>query len=95
MRNPPMKAISLNPPYGTLIAAGLKRVETRSWHTSYRGPPAIHQTLGHGQRNEAAEGKEARAIVRVLWAYLDVEACSSAARQPASGGISATRAWAG
>jgi hypothetical protein len=49
-----MKAISLNPPYGTLIAAGLKRVETRSWHTTYRGPLAIHQTRNHGQRNEAA-----------------------------------------
>lgn len=35
-------------PWATLIAIGAKRVETRSWFTSYRGPLAIHaaRTVG-------------------------------------------------
>lgn len=37
-----MKAISLTQPYATLIALGAKKIETRSWSTSYRGPLAIH-----------------------------------------------------
>lgn len=37
-----MKAISLHQPYASLIAAGIKTTETRSWSTSYRGPIAIH-----------------------------------------------------
>ena len=37
-----MMAISLWQPWASLIAAGLKRVETRSWETRYRGPLAIH-----------------------------------------------------
>ena len=37
-----MKALSVMQPWATLIALGAKRVETRSWSTSYRGPLAIH-----------------------------------------------------
>lgn len=37
-----MKAISLWQPYASLVAHGLKRIETRSWSTSYRGPVLIH-----------------------------------------------------
>lgn len=37
-----MKAISLWQPWSGFIALGLKRIETRSWSTSYRGPLAIH-----------------------------------------------------
>lgn len=36
------KAISLHQPWATFIALGWKRVETRSWATSYQGPLAIH-----------------------------------------------------
>ena len=38
----PIKAISLWQPWASLIAAGVKRHETRHWRTSYRGPIAIH-----------------------------------------------------
>lgn len=47
-----MKALTLTPPYGTLIALAAqrpdlgKRIETRSWATNYRGPLAIHQAQG-------------------------------------------------
>jgi hypothetical protein len=37
-----MKALSLTQPWATLVALGAKRIETRSWCTSYRGPLAIH-----------------------------------------------------
>lgn len=37
-----MKAISLWEPFGSLLAAGLKKYETRGWKTDYRGLIAIH-----------------------------------------------------
>lgn len=37
-----MKAITLTQPWATLVALGAKRIETRSWSTSYRGLIAIH-----------------------------------------------------
>lgn len=37
-----MKALSLWQPWATLMAAGLKTIETRHWPTRYRGPLAIH-----------------------------------------------------
>jgi len=37
-----MRCLSINQPWATLIALGAKRIETRSWSTSYRGPLAIH-----------------------------------------------------
>lgn len=40
-----MKAITIWQPYASLIAAGLKEYETRSWPTRYRGPIAIHSGL--------------------------------------------------
>ncbi|MBD2439838.1 ASCH domain-containing protein [Nostoc sp. FACHB-110] len=50
-----IKAISLHQPWATLIPMGLKKHETRSWSTSYRGPllicaakrTSIHQELTH------------------------------------------------
>ena len=39
-----MKAISLWQPWATLMALDLKKIETRSWPTSYRGPLAIAST---------------------------------------------------
>lgn len=37
-----MKALTLYQPWAALVAAGAKRIETRSWYTLYRGPLAIH-----------------------------------------------------
>ena len=42
-----MKAITLTQPWATLVAIGAKRIETRSWSTSYRGPLAIHAAKGY------------------------------------------------
>lgn len=37
-----MKVITLIQPWGTLIAIGEKKIETRNWKTDYRGPLLIH-----------------------------------------------------
>lgn len=41
-----MKALSLTQPWASLVASGAKRIETRSWSTSYRGRVAIHASKG-------------------------------------------------
>lgn len=41
-----MKAITLTQPWASAVALGYKRVETRSWRTTYRGPIAIHAAKG-------------------------------------------------
>ena len=40
-----MKAITIWQPYAQAIALGLKKFETRSWPTKYRGKLAIHASL--------------------------------------------------
>lgn len=37
-----MKTISVMQPWASLISLSMKRYETRSWYTNYRGPLAIH-----------------------------------------------------
>jgi hypothetical protein len=37
-----LRAISLWQPWASAVALGLKRIETRHWPTSYRGPLLIH-----------------------------------------------------
>lgn len=37
-----MKALTLHQPWASLVALGVKTIETRSWSTTYRGPLVIH-----------------------------------------------------
>ena len=37
-----MKTLTIRDPWAQAIAQGVKRIETRSWRASYRGPLAIH-----------------------------------------------------
>ena len=37
-----MKALTLHQPWASLVAVGVKTIETRSWSTKYRGRLAIH-----------------------------------------------------
>lgn len=39
-----MRILSLWQPWASAMALGLKKIETRSWKTDYRGPVAIHAT---------------------------------------------------
>lgn len=57
-----MKALTLHQPWASLVALGLKNVETRSWSTRYRGPLAIHAGANYkASRNfdaqQAAHGR--------------------------------------
>jgi activating signal cointegrator 1 len=47
-----VKVLSVRQPWAQLLVTGQKRFETRSWHTHYRGPLAIHasQTFGPAER---------------------------------------------
>ncbi|MBQ7338600.1 MAG: ASCH domain-containing protein [Clostridia bacterium] len=52
-----MKVLSLTEPYATLIRIGIKKVETRSWKTNYRGKLYIHASstkISKEDRNNAA-----------------------------------------
>ncbi len=40
-----MKALTIWQPYAQAIALGLKKFETRSWSTKYRGKIAIHASV--------------------------------------------------
>jgi activating signal cointegrator 1 len=46
------KVLTLTQPWATLVALGAKKIETRSWATSYRGPLAIHAAKGLGSGGE-------------------------------------------
>lgn len=64
-----MKALSLTQPYASLIAAGEKHIETRSFNIKYRGPIAIHSSKGFpGEYKRLCESR------MVCWA-LGWQAC--------------------
>lgn len=57
--------LTLRQPWATLVALGVKTIETRSWRTNHRGPLAIHAgaqrpphclTLGRWQSLNQADG---------------------------------------
>lgn len=41
----PLRVLTITQPWASLIAAGVKTVETRSWPTRWRGPLAIHAAV--------------------------------------------------
>ncbi len=40
-----MKVVSIKEPFASLITHGIKKIETRSWKTNYRGKILIHSSL--------------------------------------------------
>lgn len=51
-----MKALTIRQPWASLIAHGVKTIETRSWSTEYRGPLAIHAGKAKPERSEEGCG---------------------------------------
>lgn len=51
-----MKALTLHQPWASLVAEGVKTIETRSWSTKYRGQLAIH--AGKTKANVMETGPE-------------------------------------
>lgn len=58
-----MKVLTLIQPWATLIALGEKKVETRSWKTSYRGPLLIH--AGKKADKEACEEYSIKGVLQL------------------------------
>lgn len=54
-----MKALTVWQPWASLVALGVKTIETRSWSTSYRGPLAIHAAKRRPKMAEAMLLEEA------------------------------------
>lgn len=54
-----MKVLTLHQPWASLIALGVKTIETRSWTTSYRGPLAIHAGASFQGIDDELECEEA------------------------------------
>ena len=50
-----MKVISIKEPYATLIMNGIKKIETRSWKTSYKGELFIHASISKIVRKNLLE----------------------------------------
>jgi hypothetical protein len=44
--NEVMKVLSLLQPWATLVVMGVKKIETRSWRSAYRGELLIHASSG-------------------------------------------------
>jgi len=42
-----MRVITLTQPWATLVAIGAKKMETRSWEVTFRGPLLIHAAKGY------------------------------------------------
>jgi hypothetical protein len=74
-----MQAITLTQPWASLVAIGAKRIETRSWGTSYRGPLAIHAAKGFPLEAVALCGQEPFATA-LLPGYEDTRLWSSGRR---------------
>lgn len=77
-----MKCVSLTQPYASAIPLGLKRWETRSWHTKYRGPLGIHAAKGFPRwarefaEIECALGRmDDRVPLGAIVAVVDLAAC--------------------
>ncbi len=58
----PTKALTVYQPWASLIAQKLKKNETRSWRTKYRGPLAIHAAIGMPKEAKAFCPEVARII---------------------------------
>jgi hypothetical protein len=57
-----MKAITIQQPYATLIVAGEKKEEWRSWPISYRGPLLVHASK-YGHVLDSPELREAADVL--------------------------------
>jgi hypothetical protein len=52
-----MRVISLLEPWASLIRENIKKVETRSWKTNYRGELYIHSSLKKVNKNDFKMGE--------------------------------------
>lgn len=68
-----MKALSLWQPWASLIAIGAKKIETRSWPSSYHGRIAIHAAKRRPARNDDFDDALEPALLMPLFPHLSME----------------------
>lgn len=71
-----MKALTLTQPFATLVAIGAKKIETRSWYTSYRGLLAIHAAKGFPKWAKDLVRNDAM-FMQILQEHFDIDASPS------------------
>lgn len=76
-----MKALSIKQPWASLVAAGHKTVECRTWKTAYRGPLLICASKGDVEINDGliAPGGMALGVVELV----DIRPMTRADLEPA------------
>jgi len=52
------KVLSLTQPWASLVCLGAKKIETRSWHTNYRGGLLIHASKAYPKWAKECEEEE-------------------------------------
>ena len=57
-----MKVLSIKEPYASLIKDGIKKIETRSWKTKYRGKIYIHASISKLSKDK----KENKALMNLV-----------------------------
>ena len=57
-----MKVLSIKEPYASLIKDGIKKIETRSWKTKYRGKIYIHASIEKLSKDK----KENKALMNLV-----------------------------
>lgn len=63
-----MKALTAYQPHASLVAIGAKKIETRSWYTSYRGPLAIHASANYrGPGRDLPWQEPFKSALRQFW----------------------------
>src|SRR5574344_694029 len=55
-----MKVLSIKQPFASLICKNIKKIETRSWKTKYRGELYIHSSL---TKSKSFNAREAEALL--------------------------------
>lgn len=76
-----MRALSLTQPWASLVALGAKRIETRSWATSYRGRLLIHAAKGMGPVG-GNRGLNHLVANEPFWSVLQAAGCTFGRRAP-------------
>ena len=64
-----MKVISIQEPYATLISLGIKKNETRSWKTNYRGQVLIHASISKKYLNSIKDKNVLKLLENITLNY--------------------------
>ena len=64
-----MKVLSIKEPFASLVCNGIKKIETRSWKTNYKGELYIHASLS---KNDVKDKKRLNKLISLLPDYYEL-----------------------